>query len=95
MFSHLLNVRQVKLRLEQWFSTWGSFDIFLGVARASDKIFIVIFCSASTTAFRMPDRKFSEGGCWVRLGCKIGCCMKKVENHWVRRTVLSVKSHEQ
>jgi len=28
--------------------------------------------------------KFSEGGRWIRLGCKMGCCMKKVENHWSR-----------
>jgi len=34
----------------------------------------------------MPDYKFSEGARWVKLGCKMGRCMKKVENHWFRAT---------
>ena len=47
-------------------------------------IVIVIFYCANTTAFHMPDWKFSEGGRWVKLGCKMGRRMKKVENHWFR-----------
>jgi len=42
---------------------------------------IVIFYCANTTAFHMPDCKFSEEGRYVKLGCKMGHCMKKVENH--------------
>jgi len=32
----------------------------------------------------MSDWKFSEGGRQVKLGCKMGRRMKKVENHWFR-----------
>ena len=46
---------------------------------------IVIFYCANTTAFHISDWKFSEGGRWVKLGCKMGRRMKKlVENHWFR-----------
>jgi len=44
----------------------------------------VILYRANTTALHMPDGKFSEGGRKVKLGCKMGRCMKKVENHWPR-----------
>jgi len=48
-------------------------------------IVIVIFYCANTTAFHMSDWKFSEGGCYVKLGCKMDRRMKKlVENHWFR-----------
>jgi len=44
---------------------------------------VIIIChSASTTAYHMPDWKYSEGGPEVKLGFKIGHCMKKLENHW-------------
>jgi len=33
----------------------------------------------------MPDWKFSEGGRWVKLGCKMGRCIKRVENHGSKR----------
>jgi len=32
----------------------------------------------------MPDWEFSEGGRWVKLGCKMGRRMKKIENHCFR-----------
>jgi len=35
---------------------------------------------------------FAEGGHWVKLGCKMGRCMKKVENHWFATN--SSVSHE-
>jgi len=43
---------------------------------------IVVFHCANTTAFHMPNWKFSE----VKLGCKMGCCMKEVENHYYIET---------
>jgi len=36
----------------------------------------------------MPDWKYSEEGLSVKLGCKMGRCMKKVENHWDKPTPL-------
>jgi len=47
-------------------------------------IVIMIFYCTNTTAFHMSDWKFSKGGRWVKLGCKMGRRMKKVENHWFR-----------
>jgi len=44
----------------------------------------VIFYCSNTTAFDMSDWKFSKGGRLVKLGCKMGRRMKKVENHWFR-----------
>jgi len=47
-------------------------------------VVIVIFyflVIANTTAFYVPDWRFSERGHQVKLGCKMGRCMKKVENH--------------
>jgi len=41
----------------------------------------VVFYCANTTAFHMPDWKFSEGGRQVKLGRKMDRCMKKVEIH--------------
>jgi len=41
----------------------------------------VIFYCSNTTAFDMSDWKFSKGGRLVKLGCKMGRRMKKVENH--------------
>jgi len=35
--SALMSEETKKNFLEQWFSTWGSFAIFVGVTRASDK----------------------------------------------------------
>jgi len=47
----------------------------------------MIFYYGSITALHMPDWKFSEGGRWVKFNCKMGRCMKKVENHWsIRKT---------
>jgi len=40
-----------------------------------------VFYCENKTVFHKPDWKFSEGGRWVKLGCKMGPCMKKVENH--------------
>jgi len=34
----------------------------------------------------MPDCKFAEGGRFVELVCKVSRCMKKVKNHWFKRT---------
>ena len=42
---------------------------------------IVIFYCANTTTLHMPDWKFSEGDRWVKLGCKMGHCIKEAENH--------------
>jgi len=33
----------------------------------------------------MSDWKFLKGCGWVKLGCGIGRCMKKVENHCCKR----------
>jgi len=44
---------------------------------------VIVYC-ANTTAFHMPDWEFSEGGRWVKLGCKMGRRMKKIENHCFR-----------
>jgi len=42
----------------------------------------VIFDFLSNTAeFHMHDWKFLEGGREVKLGCKMGRCMKKVGNY--------------
>jgi len=38
---------------------------------------IVIFYCANTTAFHMSDWKMSEGDRYVKLSCKMGCCLKK------------------
>jgi len=34
----------------------------------------------------MSDSKFSEEGCWLKLSCKMGRCIKKVENHCCKRS---------
>jgi len=47
-------------------------------------IVIVTFYCANTTAIHMSDWKFSEGGRLVKLDCKMGPGMKKVENQWFR-----------
>jgi len=39
----------------------------------------------------MPDWKLSEGGYWVKLGRKMGRCMKKVENHCPRLSLNNIR----
>jgi len=48
---------------------------------------VILYC-ANTTALHMPDWKYSEEGLSVKLGSKMGRCMKKVENHWDKPTPL-------
>ena len=42
-------------------------------------IVIVIFYCANTTALHTSDWKFSEGGRWVKLGCKMGRAGKRLK----------------
>ena len=49
---------------------------------------IVIFYCANTTALDMPDWKVSEGSGDVKLSCKMGRCMKNVENHFPNLTLV-------
>jgi len=51
---------------------------------------IVILHCANKTALHIPDWKFSVGGDKVKLGCKMGGCTKKVENHWSTDLLLDV-----
>ena len=69
--------------LSQWCCHMYQFNkwVFVQHSGIVCYVVIVIFYCANTTAFRMPHGKFSEWGRWVKLGFKIGCCMKKVENH--------------
>jgi len=39
----------------------------------------VIFYCANTTALHMPDWKFSEGGRWVKMVCRMGRCMNRLK----------------
>jgi len=43
---------------------------------------IVIFYCASTTAFLCLTGNFRNGVIRLNLDCKMGRCMKQVENHW-------------
>jgi len=53
---------------------------------------IVIFYCANATPLHMPDWKFSEGGRLVKLGCKMGRCMKKAESHCSKLRYVTVQS---
>ena len=43
----------------------------------------------------MSDWKFSEGGRYVKLCCKMGRRMKKVENHCATQTFAPAAYHKQ
>jgi len=43
-------------------------------------LIISIFYFANTTAFYISDWSILEGGRQVKLNCKMGRCLKKVEN---------------
>jgi len=41
----------------------------------------------------MPEWKSSKGGRLVKLGYKMGRCMKKVENHWSKQIDLLISCY--
>jgi len=43
----------------------------------------VIFNCANTTAFYILVWTSLDRGCYVKLRCKMGHCIKKVENQWL------------
>jgi len=53
--------------LQQWFSTWGSFEFFLGVARASDKnihiYFSILYFLYGTTFCRSQNNRIAWQKC--------------------------------